>query len=140
MTRSIQRRFKSRRLRGKGGRRADLGNQYFRSRWEANWARYLNWLQSLGEIQSWKFEVDTFEFKAIKRGSRFYVPDFRVMNRNGSIEYHEIKGYMDARSATKLKRMKKYYPTVKLVLIGKSEYQAVATKVSKMIAGWETAH
>ncbi|KKK91311.1 hypothetical protein LCGC14_2714250, partial [marine sediment metagenome] len=27
--------------RGKGGKRSDLNNQYFRSRWEANYARYL---------------------------------------------------------------------------------------------------
>jgi hypothetical protein len=123
--------------RGRGGRRDDLGGQYFRSSWEANWARYLNWLKSIGEIRSWEFESKTFEFKGIKRGSRFYTPDFLVTNKDGSQEYHEIKGYMDARSATKLKRMKKYHPTVKVVLIDKGAYVATASKVCGLIPGWE---
>lgn len=124
--------------RGRGGKREDLDSVYFRSAWEANWARYLNWLKSLGEIASWKFEPDTFEFKGIKRGSRFYTPDFRVVNRDGSIEYHEVKGYMDTRSATKLKRMSKYHPKIKVVLIDRAAYYAVGKKVAGMIPNWET--
>jgi len=124
--------------RGIGGKRADLGGMYFRSAWEANWARYLNWLKALGEIREWKFEVDTFQFHKIKRGSRFYTPDFRVMNKDGTIEYHEIKGYMDQRSQTKLNRMRKYYPSVRVILIAKPEYRAVANKVGRMIPGWES--
>jgi len=114
-----------------------LGGLYVRSGWEANWARYLNWLVELGEIRSWEYECDTFEFEAIKRGSRFYTPDFKVVNKNGSIEYHEVKGYMDARSKTKLKRMAKYYPDVKLILIERDTYYDVAKKVGAMIPNWE---
>lgn len=123
--------------RGKGGRRQDLGGIYFRSSWEANWARYLNWLQSHGQIKSWKFEPDTYEFHGIKRGGRFYTPDFRVLNMDDSIEYHEVKGYMDQRSATKLKRMAKYYPKICVRLIAKAEYEEVRRKVSGLIDGWE---
>lgn len=121
----------------KGGRRDDLGGRYFRSSWEANWARYLNWLLGLGEIQRWDYEAETFEFHKIKRGMRFYTPDFRVVNSNGSVEFHEIKGYMDKRSATKLKRMSKYYPSVRVVLIEKDSYRDMARKVSAMLPGWE---
>lgn len=124
--------------RGRGGKRADLNNRYFRSRWEANWARYLNWLQSIGEIKMWDFEPETFEFKGIKRGSRFYTPDFRVVNKDGRVEFHEIKGYMDPRSQTKLKRMAKYYPNVKVLLIDKTQYAAVKSKVSAFCPGWES--
>jgi hypothetical protein len=118
-----------------GGTRADLG-RYFRSSWEANYARYLNWLIKVGEIVSWTYEPDTFEFP-VKRGNRFYVPDFKLVNRNGSIEYHEVKGWMDPQSATKLKRMAKYYPAVKIVLIDKEQYTAIARQVSRMIPNWE---
>lgn len=121
----------------RGGRRADLGNKYFRSAWEANWARYLNWLQSLGEVLSWQFEPETFEFHKIRRGSRLYTPDFKVTNKDGSVEYHEIKGYMDPRSATKIRRMAKYYPLVKLIVIEKAAYRSVADKVSGLIEHWE---
>lgn len=120
-----------------GGKREDLGGTYFRSAWEANWARYLNLLKKTGEIQGWEYEPDEFEFHRIKRGSRFYKPDFKVINRDGSIEYHEVKGYMTQKSMTKLKRMEKYYPEVKVVLVDVKHYVKVAKAVSGIIDGWE---
>lgn len=125
------------RYRGRGGKRADLADRYFRSSWEANWARYLNWLISLGEIKSWEYEVDTFEFMEIKRGARFYTPDFKVFARDGSFVYHEVKGWMDPTSKTKLKRMTKYYPEVKVILIDRPYYRDVAKKLFGVIPGWE---
>ena len=122
--------------RGTGGRRLDLQNRYFRSSWEANWARYLNWLVLHGEIKEWFFEPDTFEFP-VKRGSRFYTPDFKVVDKNGAVEYHEIKGWMDQRSATKIKRMRKYYPNTRLLLIEQRAYYEVASKIGPMIPNWE---
>jgi hypothetical protein len=122
---------------GKGGKRADLDNVYFRSRWEANWARYLNWLVAAGEVLRWEFEPDTFEFAGIRRGSRFYTPDFKVTNRNGSVEYHEIKGYMTDADRTKLRRMKKYHPAVKVIVVGPNEYKAVAKKMAGVLPNWE---
>ncbi|MBX9679000.1 MAG: DUF1064 domain-containing protein [Gemmataceae bacterium] len=125
------------RYRGKGGRRADLENRYFRSSWEANYARYLNWLVSIGEIERWEYEVDTFEFSKIKRGTRFYTPDFKIHSKDGTCEYHEVKGWMDPISATKLKRMAKYYPGIKVVVIGRKYYQSLAKKVSGVVLNWE---
>lgn len=119
----------------KGGRREDL-NMYFRSSWEANYARYLNFQVKHGAIKEWHYEPKTFEFP-VKRGSKFYTPDFLIINNNGSKEYHEIKGYMDAQSKTKLKRMKKYYPEVKLYVIAKKEYYAIARKIKGFIPNWE---
>lgn len=122
---------------GRGGKRADLGNQYFRSRWEANYARYLNWLIDQKQIASWQFEPDTFEFEPIKRGNRFYTPDFKVFDLDGSHSYHEIKGYMDSDSATKLRRMAKYFPQEKLVLIDKPVYQGIARTMAPLLPNWE---
>lgn len=119
------------------GKRADLNGQFFRSAWEANWARYLNWLIRIGEIQSWEYEVDTFEFTRIKRGQRFYTPDFKVKNGDGSIEYHEVKGWMDPKSRTKLDRMRRYYPAVKVVLIDQDAYKAIARQFSRSLPEWE---
>jgi len=122
-----------------GGKRSDLNGQYFRSSWEANYARYLNWLISIGEIKSWQYEPDTFEFTTIKKGTRFYTPDFKITNKDNSIEYHEIKGYMDDRSATKLKRMSKYYPAIKVILIDKDQYAGLSKQLRGIISGWEIA-
>ncbi|MFA6244886.1 MAG: hypothetical protein WC655_28335 [Candidatus Hydrogenedentales bacterium] len=122
--------------RAKGGKRADLGDRYFRSGWEANWARYLNWLEERGEIARWQYEPDTFEFP-VKRGSKFYTPDFKVFSADGSFVYHEIKGWMSPESATKLRRMALHHPNVTVELKQIKEYTAIAKALSKIIPCWE---
>lgn len=115
----------------------DLGGRYFRSSWEANWARYLNLLIAQKQVRSWEFEPEVFEFGGIKRGQRFYTPDFKVENQDGSVEFHEVKGWMDPKSATKLKRMAKYHPSVKVIVIDRAAYDEVARKLGGLIPNWE---
>jgi hypothetical protein len=122
--------------RTKSGRRADLDGTFFRSAWEANFARYLNWLKARGEIDAWEYEPETFWFEAIKRGVRSYKPDFRVTEK-GRVYFYEVKGWMDDKSKTKLRRMKKYYPAVEVRLFGEKDYRALKAKVSALIPGWE---
>lgn len=119
----------------KRGFRKDIGISV-RSRWEANTARYLNFLKRQKQIKDWKYECKTFEFP-IKRGTRFYTPDFKITENNGEIKYWEIKGYMDKISKTKLKRMKKYYPDVKLRVIEGKEYKGLAKQLKGFIPNWE---
>lgn len=118
----------------------EVGGQriFARSRWEANYARYLQWLVGLGEIKKWEHEPETFWFMEIKRGTRTYLPDFRVTENNGSIAYHEVKGWMDPQSITKIKRMAKYYPDVKLIVVDSKSYKALEKTVFRMVTGWET--
>lgn len=89
---------------------------YMRSRWEVNYAFYLEMLITAGEVVSWDYEAETFWFDGIKRGTTSYTPDFKVMLKDGRTEYHEIKGWMDPKSLTKIKRMKKYHPEITLVV------------------------
>jgi hypothetical protein len=121
----------------RGGIRKDLGI-YVRSSWEANYARYLNFLKKSGAILRWEFEPTEFEFTSIKRGTRFYLPDFAVWEHETEdpTYYVEVKGYMDRVSKTKLKRMAKYYPEVKIKVVGKKEYNSIA-KWKNVIDGWE---
>lgn len=121
----------------KGGKREDLGGLYVRSSWEANYARYLNWLAERKQIKEWKFEPITFEFVKIKKGNRYYTPDFQVFYFDGSYEFHEVKGYMDAQSKTKLKRMVKYHPKEKIVLIDKPVYMQIHRQMKNLIPFWE---
>ena len=123
--------------RSNGGKREDLDNRYFRSSWEANYARYLNWLISQGEIQGWEYEVDTFVFNGYMRGAVTYRPDFKVTEKDGSIVYHEVKGWMDGPSKTRLKRMAKEYPDVRVIVIGADEYKALS-KWKGLIPEWES--
>jgi len=111
--------------------------KFYRSRWEANYARYLQWLKERGEIQDWKHEPETFWFEAIKRGVRSYLPDFRVWENNGETPLHEVKGWMDDRSKTVLKRMAKYHPDQRIIVIREQAYNAIARTAGPMIDGWE---
>ena len=122
--------------RTKGGKRDDLNDMYFRSSWEANYARYLNFLMDNGDIQGWEYEVDRFDFP-VQRGTREYTPDFKIFENDGRIVYHEIKGWMDAKSKTKLKRMAKYYPEEEVIVIGENEYKAISKQVRNLIPNWE---
>jgi hypothetical protein len=117
---------------------AEVGGQrvFFRSSWEENYAHYLEWLKQRGEIQEWQHEPDTFWFDKVKRGTRSYLPDFKVINKNGETEYHEVKGWMDAKSKTKIKRMAKYHPTVKLVIIDSKRYKALEKTVMGIVPNW----
>lgn len=110
---------------------------YYRSKWEANYGRYLQWLKEQGQILDWEHEPETFWFDAIKRGVRSYLPDFRITENDGSSALHEVKGWMDARSKTTIKRMAKYHPQETLIVIREKQYKEISKKVSVLIEGWE---
>jgi hypothetical protein len=117
----------------RGDYECSKGSVYFRSKWEANYALFLDFLIKNGEIKDWEFEADVFYFEKIKLGTRSYRPDFKVFNHDGSFEYHEVKGYMDNRSKTKLKRMAIYFPDVRLILIDKVYYADLLKKMKGII-------
>jgi len=117
----------------------ELGGKRFfaRSGWESNYAHYLQFQKDHKLILDWDHETDTFWFNGVKRGCVSYLPDFKVTTPSG-IEYHEVKGWMDQKSATKIKRMSEYHPLVKLVVIDESRYKAIEKSCSGFIPGWKT--
>ena len=110
---------------------------YFRSRWEANYGRYLEWLKANGQIKEWAHEPMTFWFDKIKRGCRSYLPDFQVEECGGTIRFHEVKGWMDDRSKTKIKRMRIYFPEVTLIVVDGKAYKAIAKWAAALVPDWE---
>lgn len=110
--------------------------KFYRSRWELNYAYYLEWMRVNGQIKSWEHEPETFWFDEVKRGCVSYLPDFKVVENNDSIAYHEVKGWMDDKSKTKIKRMEKYYPDVKLIVIDASAYKKLAKNLKGLVPGW----
>jgi len=98
-------------------------NIYFRSNWEYRYALYLQFLKEQGVIQEWEHEPKTFWFELIKRGVRSYLPDFKIIKDDGTHYWVEVKGYMDSKSKTKLKRFKKYYPEEQLFLADESWFK-----------------
>lgn len=88
--------------RTKSGKRKDLNNIFFRSAAEANYARFLKF----SKIE-FEYEPNIFVFDGIKKGCVSYTPDFYIPKED---KYIEFKGWLDAKSITKLKRFKKYFP------------------------------
>lgn len=81
-----------------------------RSSWENN---CLLWLQSHG--YKWEYEPHIFYFENIKRGTRGYTPDFKLIGKGrkkfaDDYIWIEVKGYLKPQDKTKVKRFKKYYP------------------------------
>lgn len=70
----------------KGGTRQDL-NQYFRSAWEANIARLLNYLNI-----EWIYEYKRFDFNNETEFVLSYQPDFYLPKYD---KWIEVKGWMD---------------------------------------------
>lgn len=117
----------------KAGYREDLGDIYFRSSWEANYSRVLNYLMEKGLVRSWEFETKVFELE----DNKVYIPDFIVTGVKGTKTYHEVKGWMDERSIEKLTLMKKLHSEVPLVLVDTDKYKFIEKEYSMLIPNWE---
>lgn len=108
-------------------------NMFFRSKWEANYSLYLDFLVNKNNIKSWSYESRVFIFEKIKLGTRSYRPDFEIINNDGSVEYHEVKGWMTPKSKTQLRRMKIYYPEIKVTLVDSVFYRDLSNKLGKLL-------
>lgn len=117
--------------------REDLGF-FVRSRWEANYARYLKWLEAKGDIAAWEYEPTTFRFEGVSRGPYTYKPDFVVIEPSGKRAYHEVKGWMDSGSRSRLKRFAKFYPAESLVVIDAKVYRQIEQTLARVIPNWES--
>ena len=108
VSKKISRRLIERRQNGwnpysnaKSGKREDLGI-YVRSKMEANYLRYLNFLKI-----KWQYEPKIFYFEKIKKGTLTYTPDIYLPDED---KWIEIKGWFRDKDKTKLRRFKKYFP------------------------------
>lgn len=137
LTKDLQGKEKKSKQRFAAGFR-EIGDQriYARSKWEANYGRYLEFLRARGMIDKWEHEPVTFWFDKIRRGVTSYKPDFRVTHGE-SLWYVEVKGHMDSRSRVTLKRMSKYHPQVEVRLVDSQAYKVLAKQCGSMISGWE---
>jgi hypothetical protein len=117
---------------------AEIGGKrnFYRSRWEYRYALYLELMKQNKYIIDWFHEPHTFYFEGIKRGTNNYKPDFKVIFPSGKEEWYEIKGYMDAKSATKIKRMAKYHPQIILNVVDKKWFNENGRKLKGILKGW----
>lgn len=109
----------------------ELGGQrfYARSKAEARHAAMLETMLRAGSIRSWKHEPKTFYFPNVKRGSVSYKPDFEVVDANGSVVFHEVKGRWDRKSVEKLRLMARHFPEVRIDTFGPLMLPADAARI-----------
>lgn len=106
------------------GKRKDLNDQYFRSNWEANYARILN-----EQNIKWEYEPQTFD---LSNGTS-YTPDFKIDEK----KFVELKGWLDNDSKQKIELFLKEYPDYELDLIGETEYYSLRNLFKHKIPNWE---
>ncbi len=124
---------------GKGGYREDIGH-YVRSRWEANVCRICNYVGREYKYEPIRFSVD------IDGVDYTYCPDLYFPNKNS---YYEIKGHArssanwicECKSCVKNKKLldavrEKY--KIKLLVIGRDEYNRLKRRFVNRIEKWET--
>lgn len=66
----------------------------FKSKLEANWALYLQFLKDAQEIIDWEYEPERLVFEGETQNPRTWTPDFYVYELDGSETIHECKGPM----------------------------------------------
>ncbi len=117
-----------------------IGGQrcFFRSTWEANYARFLDMVLAEGQIRSWEHEQEVFWFEGARRRNLAYVPDFRVTGLDGNEVYHEVKGWMDQRSLINISKMAEHFPAVALRVVDKDRYHEIRRLFQWIIEGWES--
>ena len=113
--------------RGRCGKRKDLNNQFFRSRWEANFARILNYYKI-----PWEYEYTRFDL-----GEHTYYPDFKIFDPNAGEYFVEIFGCFDDAHKRKLGLFQKKYPNEKLQIINDEIYQDLKKEFENKIKNWE---
>lgn len=111
---------------------------FFRSLWEHNYACFLEWELQRGAIDSWEHEPHRFCFKhEYKRGPYSYLPDYKVTT-DGIVRWHEVKGWMNSKSKSKIKRFEKCFPKAgKVIVIDKTWFTSMS-RSGVIIPGWMT--
>lgn len=107
---------------GKGGVRSDIGF-YVRSRWEANFARYLIFTK-----QDFQYEPDSFLLST----GRTYTPDFKVGDM-----YFEVKGWWTSTAKEKFELFTTEFPHIYVKIIDYAEYRQIESQYSNLIECWE---
>lgn len=111
--------------RGLAGIRKDISDTaYFFSRWEANYARLMNYLNV-----KWVHQPRTFQLRAQRYTPDFYLPETGT--------YIEIKNFLSDYSRKRDEEFRQLYPTINLKLILKEEYLALQNQYALRIPTWE---
>ena len=111
------------------GFRIDLNNLY-RSKWEANFARILKYLEVPFEYEANSFLLDYDSYR------RNYYPDFFLPNN----KIIEIKGFWNTDSRQKVKAFVETHPEYELMILDGDMYTTLEKIYAHKIPNWEFTH
>lgn len=118
----------------------------YHSRYEADWARYLDHLQQGGQIRAWVQNTTRFNLSegveyATKAGvdtAWSWTPDFLVWLSDGTCEIHEVSGWRHNRKAVQLEQFAIDYPNIPVREVLKADLIAIQKSgLAGEIHGWE---
>jgi DNA-directed RNA polymerase subunit RPC12/RpoP len=109
------------------GFRRDLGH-YVRSSWEADFARVLRHLGVEYQYEPRRFALARPDGSPLTYAPDFYVPESRC--------FYEIKGWMDERSAEKVRLFREQYPDETLIVIDKTQFAELQMRYAGLVE-WE---
>ena len=73
---------------------------------ERAYAQHLEFHRVAGDILRWDFEPEKLRLADLT----YYTPDFRVIYPDGTIEFHEVKGFMRDDAMVKIKVAAEQHP------------------------------
>jgi len=80
---------------------------------EQRYAHRLELLRITGQVAWWAFEPVKFRLA----DKTWYTPDFLVMQNDGALELHELKGWMEEDANVKLKVTSETYWMFRVMLV-----------------------
>lgn len=99
----------------------------YRSKWEAEYATYLDYQKATNTIWDWDYEPESL---VIGVGAK-YTPDFKVwITFGGRVEYREVKGYKREAAMVRLRVAAARFPNDGFVLVTKKDGQWVHTLIA----------
>lgn len=90
----------------------------YKSKLEAQYAQYLDALKYGKELRTWVYEP--LKFRLADRC--WYTPDFLVVQNDGALELHEVKGWMREDANVKLKVVARLFPWFTFKLVTRSRH------------------
>jgi hypothetical protein len=73
---------------------------------ETRWAAELELRRQVGQIARWDFEPEKLRLA----DRTYYTPDFRVLLNDGTVEFHETKGFWEEDARVKFKVAAEQHP------------------------------
>lgn len=115
------------------------------SNYEYDYALFLDYLYSSGDIAGWIRNTTQFYFsepvpispKNKERTVKSHRPDFIIFNKDGTYEIHEVKGWMNMKATKVDEQFRKDYPDLTYKIIGRDEILALQAEFKDKLWGWE---